>query len=133
MATQHKKYVFRVLKRFGTTRHYQSEIELNPNDLLTSKINISIDRGFSNAKNIMYWLKLRKVNKWGGQLTGLKITSNKRLYYGDIPKRNGKPKHLLIFIFKNGDEEVLIHLYKDFYPNSKELQRILDNYLLKGF
>lgn len=132
MATQHKKYVFRVLKRFGTTRHYQSEITLNPNDLLTSKINISIDRGFSNAKNIRYWFKLRNDNKWSNTITGLKITSNNRLYYGDIPYRNGKPQHLLIFIFKNKDEELLIHVYRDFYPNSKELQRILDNYLLKG-
>ncbi len=131
MATQPKRYVFNVLKRFGTTRHYQSVKKLNPNDLLTSKINISIDRGFSKAKNIRYWLKFRKDKKWSNNVTGLKITSNNSLYYGDIPKRNGAPQHLLIFIFKNRDEEVLIDVYRDFYPNNRELQRILDNYLFK--
>jgi len=132
MATQPKRYVFHVINRFDTTRHYQSEKKLNTDDLMTSKINIAVDRGFSKAKNVMYWFKLRKFNKWSNPVTGLKITSNKRLYYGDIPKRNGKPNHLMIFIFKNGDEEVFIDIYRDFYPNNKELQRILDNYILKS-
>lgn len=133
MATQTPtQYKFKAFKCFKQVRHYQSENNLTATDLLTDTINISKDRSFNNSKGVSYWLKIREVKKWSKAVTGLKRTSNKLLYYGDIAtSTNGvyKPTHLLIFKFVAGGREVSIDIYTNYYPkNQAELQNILSNY-----
>ena len=133
MATQTPaQYNFKAVKCFKQVRHYQSEKKLTATDLLTTTINISKDREFNNSRGVSYWLKIRDVKKWSKAVTGLKRTSNQLLYYGDIAtSKNGvhKPTHLLIFKFTPGGKELLVFLYKHFYPkNNTELQSILSKY-----
>ncbi len=133
MATQQPtQHIFKAIKCFKQVRHYQSEKELTATDLLTTTINISKDREFNNSKDVSYWLKIRDVKKWTKAVTGLKRTKNSLLYFGDIAtSKNGvyKPTHLLIFKFRPGGKELLVYLYKHFYPrNTTELQNILSNY-----
>lgn len=127
-----QKYVFNVSKKFKQVRHYQSEKELE-NDLLTSVINISKNRMFNNSKDARYFLRIRNGRHWSKTTTsGLLITSNKLLYYGDLAiKTNGvfKKTHLLIFKFNRRGTILKIDIYKNYYPsNKKELQNILSKH-----
>ena len=129
-----QKYVYAVSKQFKQVRHYNCINKPTDLTLLTSSINISKNRRFNNSKDASYFLKIRKGNKWNSNVTsGLIRTHKPLIYYGDIPiilNNVYKKTHLLIFIFNNGGTELTIHLFKNYYPNSKkELQIIISRYL----
>ena len=123
------KYVFKAFKSFKDVRRYKSVKELKYDRIITSKINISKDRKFNNSKGILYWLKFRISTKWSEAITGLKVTSNPLIYYGNIATtQNGiyKPTHLLVFKFNAGGTILKIDFYRNYYPkNNKELYQIL--------
>lgn len=117
-----KRHLFTVSKILETVLHYEQHPN-NTNHLLTEKIKFSKDRGYSQASGIFYWLHLRDKTKWGRQLTGLRPTGE-TTYYGDF-KINGA-KSLLIFQFDHKKGNLIIDVFRGFYPTHKGiLQKIL--------
>lgn len=122
------RHVYKVCKVFETVRHYELTEVTNGTAILTPKININKDRQYSNAKDVLYWLKLYENNKFTKVVTGLKITPHKRLYYGDLTQvYKGKitKTNLLIFVFTN--DCLIIDVFPYFYPESV-LNEILQEY-----
>lgn len=122
------RHIYTVCKVFETVRHYELIEVSNGTAILTPKININKDRQYSNAKDVLYWLKLFENKKWTTVVTGLKVTQNKRLYYGDLTKTyNGKKTktNLLIFVFTN--DSLFVDVFPCYYPES------VLNDILKGY
>lgn len=129
MATQTPKpnrHIYQVTDpdKYKEVRHYIIT-EVIQDLVLTELVNISKDRQFSKAKNISYWIKGKNTDqrKWSRPITGLKPTSEPRVYYGDIPKKEkGRfiPKDLLIFRFSKDAHELIIDVYSDFYTEDKQ-------------
>lgn len=124
------RYVFSVFKEYKEVRHYQYTKELTKGDLITSTINISKNRKFNKSIGVLYWLRLRQNNKWSKPITGLRKTQNSMVYYGDIPKIIYKtyiPQHLLIFRFKKEGTQLIVEVFKNYYPKTdKELDYYLN-------
>ena len=130
MATQPKRYVYNIYKVYKEVRHYQCTKELNKDELITSTINISKNRKFNNSIGVLYWLKIRKNKKWSKLITGLKTTSDPLVYFGDIPKITNNsfiPQHFIIFRFKKEGIQLIIEVFKNYYPKTdKELHYYLN-------
>lgn len=111
------QYRYKLVKKLTATRHYQ----LVPSNkqapqLITSLLNISVNRGFAKSKPI-YFSKERNGNKWHKTtLTGLFKTQKENMFYGDRAK-----KDLILFYFKNNEEDLIITYYKDQYKAKKPL------------
>lgn len=96
-------------------------------NLLTDLLRIEDFRGFSNAKGIDKYLRLRTTSNWATseKVTGLKSTVRQNVFFGDRVF-NGK-RSLLIFVFK--DNQLMIDVYRSFYPcNQTILNRIIEQY-----
>lgn len=122
------RHLYKLCKVFETVRHFELFEVTNGTAVLTPKININKDRQYSNAKDVFYWLKLFENDKWTKVVTGLKVTPNKRLYYGDLSeKQNGirTKTNLLIFAFTN--DCLIIDVFPYYYPESV-LNEILQGY-----
>lgn len=110
-----KRHLFTVSKVLETVLHY----EQHPGDLhhlLTERIKFSKDRGYSQASGILYWLHLRDKTKWGRQQTGLRPLEE-GIFYGDM-KINGR-KSLLLFQFDKDKGNLIIDVFRGFYPSHK--------------
>jgi len=77
----------------------------------SDKLNISTNRGFSNAK-YSYSLKIRKGNKWSRQITGLFATYNSSLFFGDISNKTS----LILVEFKEDGKRLRLLYFPRFYP-----------------
>ncbi len=120
-----KRHLFTVSKVLETVLHYEQHPD-DINHLLTERIKLSKDRGYSQASGVLYWLHLRGKTKWGRQLTGLRPTGE-NTYYGDM-KIKGK-KNLLIFQFDHNKGNLIIDVFRGFYPSHKGiLQKILQTH-----
>ncbi len=119
------RHLFTVSKVLETVLHYEQQPG-NLNNLLTEKIKFSKDRGYSQASGVLYWLHLRDKTKWGRQLTGLRPTKE-NIFYGDM-RINGK-KSLLIFQFDHDKGNLIIDVFRGFYPNHKGiLQKLIETH-----
>ncbi len=78
--------------------------------LLSQKLNLSINRKFSRA-NYFYCLKIRKGGKWSKQITGLFLTIEPDLYYGDTNDKT----NLVLFRFLDNGNKLKVYYFKDFY------------------
>ena len=116
-----KRHLFTVSKVLETVLHYEQHPD-DLNHLLTERIKFSKDRGYSQASGILYWLHLRDKTKWRRQLTGLRPTKE-GIFYGDM-KINGR-KSLLLFQFDQDKGNLIIDVFRGFYPTHKGLQKIL--------
>lgn len=125
------RHVYKVIhpEKFKEVRHYVID---NPeeNRILPEMLNVSIDRKFSKAKNISYWLKGKNAadKKWSESITGLKKTSTSFIYFGDIPKPfKGRfiPKHLLLFQFSKDAHSLTIDVHRNFYTENRKMLSIL--------
>lgn len=97
-----------------------------PKSILTDKIKLSKDRAYSNASGQEYWLHLRELTRWGRQLTGLRPIGD-CLFYGDIKIEDRKS--LLIFQFRGDKSQVVIDVFRGFYPAHKGiLQNIVEQH-----
>ena len=97
----------------------------------TDLIKIENFRGFSNGKGFDKYLQLRDTSNWNTceRVTGVK-PYKENIFFGDRVKY-GK-KSLIVFVFTNGVDNLLIDYYEGFYPNNNiELQLILNTYLNK--
>ncbi len=119
------RHLFTVSKVLETVLHYEQHPG-NLNNLLTEKIKFSKDRGYSQASGVLYWLHLREAKKWGRQLTGLR-PAKENIYYGDM-LINGR-KSLLIFQFEAENGNLIIDVFRGFYPSHKGiLKKIIETH-----
>ncbi len=127
------EYRYKVSKKFKQVRHYQCLEGLSNTELVTSSIHISKNRYFNNSKDAYYFLKIKEGDFWAKKNTsGLLKTRDPLIYLGDLAINcNGyyKSIHLLVFVFNPGGSELIIYLYKDYYPKTEyDLQQIISNY-----
>lgn len=96
-------------------------------NLLTEVLRIEDFRGFSKAKEIDKYLRLRTTSNWATseKVTGLRPTVKQNVFFGDRVF-NGK-RSLLVFVFN--DNQLMIDVYRSFYPcNPTILNRIIEQY-----
>lgn len=105
-------------KIFKEVRHYNL---INGKEVISQKLNISINRGHSNAQ-YTYSLKIWKGKKWSKQITGLFPTYDSDIFYGDTNNKT----NLLLMRFSNNGSTIKAYYFKDFYT-----ERITD--FLKTF
>jgi hypothetical protein len=123
--TRHFYEVLKVLRYYTV---YQLKDVHNGANQLTELIRIEDYRGYSRGSGFNEYLRLRTSSNWqkGEQVTGLKFTKIKNVYYGDR-LHNGR-KNLLLFQFTNDREKLVIDYFRDFYPANKEtLQALINN------
>jgi hypothetical protein len=109
-------------KIFKEVRHFNL---INGPEVFSSKLNIGVNRGFSNSKHD-YSLKIRLGNKWSGQITGLYSTYDPDIYYGDT---KGK-KNLVIVRFMHNSEKLRLYFFQNFYTRQLTdfLKRFKESY-----
>lgn len=123
MAINRIRHIYKVLNpnQFKEVRHYELKKDLDVS-AFTYKVNLSKDRGFSRADDVIYWLKQRSKDgkKWTDKnKTGLKLIGYKHVFYGDIAKfENGIyiPQHLVLFRFIDSANTLIIDYYPNYYP-----------------
>lgn len=95
---------------------------------LTDLIRIEQFRKFSNGKGFDNYLRLRNTNNWNTceQVTGLFKTSKTNIFFGD--RIHSGKKNLLIFLFSNNRERLVIDYYVGYYPKLEHLRDILAKY-----
>jgi len=106
--------------KYRSVKHFELLEIKNGSNLLTTKINLSKDRGFAKS-NPDYWIKIWQGNKWSEKtLTGLFKTNLPNVFYG----YKGKKEHLIIFKFSKHSETVTIYFFENFFTN--DLTNVLD-------
>lgn len=96
-------------------------------NLLTEVLRIEDFRGFSNAKGIDKYLRLRTTSNWATseKVTGLKPTIKQNVFFGD--RVFDSKRSLLVFVFN--DNRLMIDFYDSYYPeNTTILNRIIEQY-----
>jgi hypothetical protein len=108
---------------------YQLKYVENGANQLTDLLRIEDYRGFSRGSGFIYYLRLYSTSNWktGEQVTGLKFTNKKNIYFGDR-LHNGK-KHLLLFWFHSERKSLIIDYFPNYYPASKEtIQELINSH-----
>ncbi len=105
---------------FKEVRHYNL---ITGDEVLSEKLNISINRGFSKA-HYVYCLKIREGKKWSKQITGLYPTADLDVFYGDTQDK----KNMVWFKFQ--DDKLKVLFFPNFYTRriTDFLNFLKDNY-----
>ena len=131
---QYIRHTYKISNELKTYSVYQINEVTGTKNLLTDTIRIEKYFGKSNALNIDHYLRLRTTTNWttSEKVTGLRPTIIKGLFHGNRLTVNpdGKQiKTLLLFIFSNDRQTLIIDVYRGFYPNHKGiLQNIINTY-----
>ena len=119
MATQIHTPIIHIYKeinigKYRTTRHYEL-VEVNGgNQILSSKLNLSVNRNCALSMP-NYWLKEHEGTKWAKRwLTGLFKTGKHNLYHGDSQKK----KNLLLFKFDESKNEFIVYYFRNYYTKN---------------
>ena len=105
--------------KYRSVKHFELLEIKNGNNLLTTKINLSKDRGFAKS-NPDYWVKIWKGNKWSEKtLTGLFKTKTPNVFFG----YKGKKEHLILFKFSNDSITITVYYFENFFTN--DLTKVL--------
>ena len=143
MKTGNKEYIRRVYK---LDQHYKSNDRIkeyifleNQNilrdNILKERIRIEKDNGFHDRSRFFeYWLYIRNDSNWKRcSKTGLAKTKKKYVFEGNVSEfinlntknEKGKdwenPKHFVLVQFSDDTKNVVIDLFKNFYPVSQNL------------
>ncbi len=105
------RYTLDTNKLFKEVRHYNL---IEGEEILSNKLNISINRGFSKAKytySVKKWLGI----KWSKQITGLFPTHEPNIYFGDTCNR----RNFLLMRFENNGTTLKVYYFKNYYPSNK--------------
>jgi len=97
-----------------------------PNEILTELLRIEKDQGFSKAKDVAYWLRIRNQSNWSKceTPTGFKKTDKPNVFYGDIKTDRGKT--LVIFKFQDDESLKIFNYQNGFYPKKTQLKKIIN-------
>lgn len=96
-------------------------------NLLTDEIRIEQFRHLSNGKGFKEYLRIKNESSWNKSkcITGLKVTTDSNIYYGDMNNKTS----LLIFQFSNDRQNLILDIYRGYYPFKMELlQNIIKAY-----
>lgn len=122
--TNSTQLVYKVTKVLKSYSVYELDYSIPSKGILTPLIRIENFRGYSNAKDIEYYLRIKDNSNWNKckLISGLKITESKNIYYGD--HFNNGSKSLMIFEFSDDKSTLIIHYFKGHYPrvNSNSLE-----------
>ena len=106
--------------KYRSVKHFDLLEIKNGSSLLSTKINLSKDRGFAKS-NPDYWVKLWSGNTWSKKtLTGLFKTKLPNVYFG----YKGKKEHLILFKFSNDSNTITIYYFENFFTN--DLTKVLE-------
>ena len=125
----------------ATTREYilaKNNSDL-VDDILKDRIRIQKDNGFHDRSRYFdYWLYFRNDSNWCRCFkTGLAKTSLNYVFEGNVPEpvvlntktAKGKdwenPKHFILLQLSENSDNVIIDLFKDFYPFKKALIELI--------
>ena len=128
------RHTFKVTNVLKTYSVYQIDEVTGTKNLLTDTIRIEKYFGKSKAQNIDHYLRLRTTTNWATseKVTGLRPTIIKDLFHGNrltVNPQGKQNKTLLLFIFSNDRQTLIIDVYRGFYPNHKGiLQNIINTY-----
>ncbi|MFY7665314.1 hypothetical protein [Flavobacterium sp.] len=130
------RHTYKLSNELKSYSVYQITAVDDNKNLLTDVLRIEKFQGKSNATNIKDYLRLRTATNWQKcqMITGLRPTQRRVLFYGDRKKVNesnemDELKELLIFVFSENREILIIDVYRGFYPYNKGiLQNILNRY-----
>ncbi|MFV8268878.1 hypothetical protein ACNQGP_02945 [Flavobacterium sp. GT2N3] len=110
--------------KFKTTKHYELVEVDSENQILSSLINIVVDRGFAKSAP-HFWLKIRSGKRWEN-FTGLFKTSTPGIYFADKGVNNRK-EDLLIVKLSNYEREMTVYYFKDYYTaNLSEVLKLIN-------
>ncbi len=130
-------HVYKVSKTLQSYTIYELVEVINGKNILTDLIRIEPYQGKSKATNLNHYLRLRTTNNWSKceQVSGLRPTKFKEVYYGDRNKND--KKSLLIFqyfnhlsgMFGETEKHLKIDVYPNYYPfNNTIRQNTINNY-----
>lgn len=112
-----EKWLFHEINvgKYKTVRHFRCDNLQFNHPILTPLINVTEDRGFAKSKPDL-WVKTWIGNKWSkNTLTGLYLVSVDGLVFvGD-----GRRKQDLLILEFSDKGDLLISLYKNYYPFPK--------------
>jgi hypothetical protein len=116
------RHTFKVTNTVKSYTVYQFDEVTGTKNLLTDLLRIEKFQGKSNASNINDYLRLRTTTNWSKSqmITGLRPTKKEGLFYGDwfkLDQHNNHKKTLLLFTFSNDRQNLIIDVYRGFYPN----------------
>lgn len=131
----YRRHVFQVQKALKSYSVYSLVKVENGDSMLTSVIRIEQFRGFSNAKDIKHYLRLRTDSNWQNceKVTGLRPTKRPGVYHGNWLK--GITKSLILFQFSEDGQTLIIDVFRAFYPfHNGILEKIIQThrYALKN-
>ena len=117
MATQSPTPITHIFKeinegKYKSVKHYELIEVRNGTNKLSDFINISKDRNCAQSMPT-YWLKIKQGKTWSRCLTGLFKTGIANIYKGDLNRK----KHLMIFKFLEGTNDLAVYVFQDYYTN----------------
>jgi hypothetical protein len=131
---QYIRHTFKVTNVLKTYSVYQFDEVTGTKNLLTDTIRIEKYFSKSNALNIDHYLRLRTTTNWATseKVTGLRPTTIKDFFHGNrltVNPEGKQNKTLLLFLFSNDRQTLIIDVYRGFYPNYNGiLQNIINTY-----
>jgi len=106
--------------KYRSVKHFELVEIKNSSNLLTTKINLSKDRGFAKS-NPDYWVRTWQGSKWSAKtLTGLFKTKMPNVFFG----YKGKKESLILFKFSNNGSTLTLYYFENFFTN--DLTKVLD-------
>ena len=119
------------VNKTSTIYEYSNTIELrdiNPDDNFTKLVKLEVFQGYSKAKNLVYYFRLRDKSNWSKckLVTGLFRTIKPNLFFGNIKENNYKT--LIIFLIDD-ESNLVIHKYpKGYNPSRKIIDQIIKSF-----
>ena len=141
MKTGNLKYIREIYKLDSVSpdKKYRTYKTNEPKDLFTNIVRVEKDNGYHDRSRFFeHWLYFRNDTNWKRCIkTGLAKTAKRLVYEGNISElvkletKNPKgkdwenPKHFVIVQFANNN--IVVDIFKNFYPRSKTLIRHIIN------
>lgn len=97
-----------------------------PTEFATQNVRIEKYQGYSNAYSLKHYYRLKDQKAWhkSTALTGLFMTLNPNVFYGDTGKNRGQRS--MLFVFSNDFRNLSVYL-ADEKLSSSDIQSIVDS------
>ncbi len=115
-------HLYNLTRELKTVLHYEFDKTQRAPVILSREIKLSKDPSYFLISGIPYTFHQKESKKWSKAITGLEpIAVAERVYYGSISTDN--KKSLVIFQFNKNLSQLIIDVFKGFYPKDKESLR----------
>jgi len=105
---------------------YQSVVEVPSDHWLTERVKIEAFQGYSRARNLGEYFRLRGATSWkgGSLITGLKKTSTVGAFYGDRKTKEGKT--LIVFYRSEDFKHLKVCVFPlAYYPSMEIINQLI--------